>query len=285
MPRPPATLFHRALLIGLAAIGLVAISLAARADESPAPEAARATPAPTREVLAEARRAFERGVARYRVGDAKGALGEFRRSYGLVPEPGVLYNLGLVQRSLGQLVEAADSLRKYLETARGIGADRRASVRQVLSEIRRLTAELQVQGLPAGTRVTLDGAPLGVAPLGPRTVTPGAHVIEAQPPPESPGPPRRRRLELSPGSRLVLDFDGPAPTAPVTATLAAPVTVPTAPRPEAPPVEPSRPIYKRWWFWTLLALAVAGGVAGGVIGAQRSESPTGNLGPGSFTFR
>jgi hypothetical protein len=36
----------------------------------------------------------------------------------------------------------------------------------------------------------------------------------------------------------------------------------------------SKPIYKRWWFWTLIGAAVAGGVTGGVVAAtSRGNEP------------
>jgi len=33
------------------------------------------------------------------------------------------------------------------------------------------------------------------------------------------------------------------------------------------------PIYKRWWFWTLIGAAVAGATAGTVVAATRSDGP------------
>ena len=33
----------------------------------------------------------------------------------------------------------------------------------------------------------------------------------------------------------------------------------------APAVEAESPFYKKWWFWTLVGAAVAGGVVAGVV--------------------
>lgn len=66
---------------------------------------------------------------------------------------------------------------------------------------------------------------------------------------------------------------------------------PSEPTPEVKPSEPpkpslqpslvvqpvdkpaSQPVYKKWWFWTIIGVAVAGGVAGAVAGATLSKSP------------
>jgi tetratricopeptide (TPR) repeat protein len=82
---------------------------------------------------------------------------------------------------------------------------------------------------------------------------------------------------------------GPAPPAPAPApSTAAPITLdhlePTpraAPTPSveaslraspAAPVEPASPFYKRWWFWTAVGAAVAGGVAVALV-ASASRTP------------
>ena len=55
----------------------------------------------------------------------------------------------------------------------------------------------------------------------------------------------------------------PAPT-----LTAAPVQ-PVAPQPE------SKPVYKKWWFWTVIGVVVAGGAAAGVaVALTRSSTPT-----------
>lgn len=44
-----------------------------------------------------------------------------------------------------------------------------------------------------------------------------------------------------------------------------------APKGDAPPA--AQPVYKKWWFWTIIGVVVAGGVAGAVVGATASKSP------------
>jgi uncharacterized membrane protein YecN with MAPEG domain len=43
---------------------------------------------------------------------------------------------------------------------------------------------------------------------------------------------------------------------------------------------PPPPVYKRWWFWTLIGAAVAGGITTGVLALTAEKAPEGNLPPG-----
>ena len=42
-------------------------------------------------------------------------------------------------------------------------------------------------------------------------------------------------------------------------------------RPDADTSPTNKPVYKKWWFWTIIGVVVAGGVAGGVAGAVLSQ--------------
>lgn len=46
------------------------------------------------------------------------------------------------------------------------------------------------------------------------------------------------------------------------------------------PPQPSTPVYKRWWFWTLVGAVVVGGTVGAVLGAT-----LGRNGEGTYTVR
>jgi tetratricopeptide (TPR) repeat protein len=83
-------------------------------------------------------------------------------------------------------------------------------------------------------------------------------ITERPPPPVEPPPPL-----VPPPPNLT-----PPPMPPPRATESAPTLVAT---PLPPPESQERPVYKRWWFWTAIALVAAGGAAAGVAYATRGQ--------------
>jgi hypothetical protein len=69
----------------------------------------------------------------------------------------------------------------------------------------------------------------------------------------------------------------PAQTTPVNPPIVqSPGTTPDGPK----DVPAKKPIYKKWWFWTIIGVVVVGGVAGGVAGGlQAKKSPPPDLIP------
>jgi hypothetical protein len=75
----------------------------------------------------------------------------------------------------------------------------------------------------------------------------------------------------------VQPLPGPAPTAtPVPAAPAPTATQPTATlvAQPAPAEGESHPVYTRWWFWTIIGVAVVGGVVGAVALSGGTTKPT-----------
>lgn len=73
---------------------------------------------------------------------------------------------------------------------------------------------------------------------------------------------REHIAELKPPSQT----QPPSPNAPLVVTS------------PGPPKEERKPVYKKWWFWTILgtvgAAGIAGGVAGGILANQQFTGPT-----------
>jgi tetratricopeptide (TPR) repeat protein len=59
--------------------------------------------------------------------------------------------------------------------------------------------------------------------------------------------------------------EDPTPHVPPVVVKEPPPSLLTAPPP--PPAEESAPVYKRWWFWTAVGVAVAAGTVGGLYAA------------------
>ena len=155
---------------------VVAIVLVASAGTAGARKPAAAAADPQ---MVEAKRHFDQAVALFNDGDFGGALAEFEASYKIRPSAGVLYNIGLTQKSLYRYDEALVSLRKYLVDGQKIPKDKRAEVTQLITEIQALLANVTFAVQPAGTVVTLDGRTLGQAPsLGSYGVAAGMHTFE-----------------------------------------------------------------------------------------------------------
>ena len=65
---------------------------------------------------------------------------------------------------------------------------------------------------------------------------------------------------------------GPDPVVKPTAVVGPRPAVPLITHtPDPPPPVSSTPVYKKWWFWTIIGVAVVGGTLGGVFGAQASQ--------------
>lgn len=125
---------------------------------------------------------FERAVELVDEGSLAQAAKEFERAYELSPHYRVLWNLGQVYAALDRPVEALDVLERYQrEAGEGIEADRRAKLDQALAELRGRVGEVAVTVTPAGAGVTIDGRPVGKAPLDePVRLAPGKHEVSVR---------------------------------------------------------------------------------------------------------
>src|ERR1700727_2890609 len=104
----PMTRRRRALALTLSATLLAATVPGAALAQAPAASEA---------VRQEARERFDRGLRLFNDGDNPGALAEFKRAFELIPNPLVLYNIGLVYSAMGRPVEAVDALDKVIASA------------------------------------------------------------------------------------------------------------------------------------------------------------------------
>jgi hypothetical protein len=155
--------------------------LAVAAD--PAPGAA-AVPAggPSPAVKAEARERFDTGLHLFEKGENAGALAEFKRAYQLIPNPVVLFNMGLVYAAMNRPVDALDAINQFLAEPGSAGPEQKKHAEEVRAEQEKRIAQLVVLTDHPAT-VEVDGVEVGRTPLAkPIRVGSGSHVVAVEAP-------------------------------------------------------------------------------------------------------
>ena len=193
---------------------------------------------------AEARGRFVEAVAAVQAGRPADAVGLFERSYVARPAPVVAVNLAICLRGLGRLGEARRWYQRFLETATPDDLARHgATVRAHLDELsHRLARVTRGDGVPPSMSVLLDGVPLTAEP---RWVDPGDHRAVATEPGRVGG-----SLGFTARAGEILH---------VTPRLA--------------PVPSATSITQRWWFWTVVGVAVAGVTSAVLVPALQGAPP------------
>ncbi len=151
------------------------------------------------EVLEEARRRFQQGVALARAGNCRGALAELNRSLELVPRPNTLFNIAQCQEELHRYDLALDYYGRYLDLAPEDDPDR-AQVETSMRMLRNLLGTIEVSSNVAA-EVWLDDRVVGAAP-GSVLVPGGRHVIELR---ADGYLPERREIEVAAGRAVPLE--------------------------------------------------------------------------------
>ncbi|HZS39401.1 MAG TPA: PEGA domain-containing protein [Polyangia bacterium] len=286
------------------------------------PAAAAPAPAPDDPAVAEAKRHFQQAVALYNDGNYSAALAEFEAAYKTRPAPAVLYNIGLTEKALFRYTEAIDSLTRYLKEETKIAPEQRKAAEGVIAEMKALLADVTLTIDPPGASVAVDGRTLGQAPLAVQGIAAGNHTIEVSLEGYKPqkrellvtaGVPLQLSFKLAlipktgkvhisasrPQALVRIDGKGYG-FAPVDVELpsgghqleiTAPkynpyvselvITAGTARSVDATLSRTSH-VYEKWYFWTPLAVVVAGAAVGLGVGLTSREGPiAGTLNPGA----
>ena len=169
---------------------------APKAPPKAAPAPATAKPAPKTEATppaapapspasegdpnkAQAAQRFDRGLQLFNEGDNAGALAEFKQTYALMPNPIVLFNIGLVYAAMGRPVDAVDALTAVVDSAT-LSPEQRERAQKTLSDQQQRIGRISVTTVPAGARIDVDGVEVARTPLtAPLRVAEGSHVIGA----------------------------------------------------------------------------------------------------------
>ena len=139
-----------------------------------------AAAAPTADAIkAQAAQRFDRGLSLFNEGDNAGALAEFKQTYALLPNPLVLYNIGLVYAAMGRPVDAVDALIPVIDSAT-LSSGQREQAQKTLADQRQRIGRVSVTTVPDGARIDVDGVEVARTPLtAPLRVAEGSHVIGA----------------------------------------------------------------------------------------------------------
>lgn len=218
------------------------------------------------EAREQARELAAQGRAHYEAGRFEEALEAYQAAYDLAPAPGVLFNLGQCYRHLGDCPHAVTSYERYL--AEALDAPNREGVETLIEQCRTQMAMLTpaepdagpTQEAPDAGLASTDAEPVGVVPDGgPLTADADSDAVDGDLPVDV-------ETNVDIASTDHLDGGIAAVTPPPTAAIEPP---------EEPPVEtPHRPVWRRWWFWTILGCAVTGATVGAVVGVMAAEPET-----------
>lgn len=167
-------------------------------------EPAFAESKPPSDAKAEARSRFDGGLALFEEGNNAAALAEFQRAYDLIPNPVVLFNIGLVYAAMNRPAEAADALQKVVKEPAGLSPDIVTRANQTLSQQLGRIAEVTIAcNVPA--TIEVDNVEAARAPLaGPLKIAGGSHIIGAI---AAGYTPQRKQLTVAGGAKSSLEFN------------------------------------------------------------------------------
>jgi tetratricopeptide (TPR) repeat protein len=167
-------------------LGVTFLASEARAQQDPqaAPAADSAAEAPNEEAVAEAARRYDLGLKLYAEGEFRLAVIEFERTYQLVSDYRVLYNIGQVRIQLGNYARAIGALKEYLKLgADKISDDRRKAVETDLEMLASRTGLVRVVVNVHGADLLVDDLVIGQSPLtDPVLLDAGEHRVTARAP-------------------------------------------------------------------------------------------------------
>ena len=227
----------------------LAVTLAPATGRSPlGPSTARAAEG---QPVDKSRARYATGTAFFRREKYAQALREFELGYLDRQDPAFLFNIAQCHRELQHPTEAIRFYRRFLSEAPEDHPSR-GQAEQALREL-----EGAAPG-PSSPAPEWQSAPAPAVAQG----APDPQAVVVPLPPAEPAP--------APSATM-------APAMPALAATAAA----TAPAPAPAPESSSRPVYQKWWFWTLIG---AGVVAGILVGVAATSGNTPLCPPGRTCF-
>jgi|GEM_PF-1246511 len=228
----------------------------------------------------------EQGIARREAGDDQGALALFQQAYATSPSARATAQLGLCEQALGQWVEASSHLQAALAATddRWIRRNRR-SLEEAFRAVSEQVGTLEIVGGVPGAVVRLGGRTVGTLPMsGPVTVIVGRGALEVVADGFLPftaeiavrgGELTRQTIELEPvPAQRAVASPGEAARASADSEIGDPGADSSIDS-RATREDEGGSVLGEWWFWTLVGVAIAGGVVATVLiaGSGGLEEP------------
>ncbi|MFO0604701.1 MAG: hypothetical protein U0324_16080 [Polyangiales bacterium] len=187
--------------------------------------------------------ALDRGFALLEQRRVRSALAAFEEACSPEPRPRCIWMQIVAHDELRQFLRAAQLIPRYIALANARDPSFDAVTGHVLANVGRVRV-IPDGNVPTGVTFSLDGARLQASQVGGDViyVEPGERVVEAR---GEGREPVRLAVQVAAGADRSVSVPVPEERVPVT---------------------------RRWWFWTVIGAAVAGGVATAVVLATR-EGP------------
>ncbi len=225
------------------------------------------------------------GIQLRKQGKDREAYDVFQRAVTLQSAPRNLAQLGLAEQALGLWPRAEAHIKEALGTVDDPWIRKNhATLEESLRTIGGHLGSLEVWGDPGGAQVLFNGRLVGTLPdTGPVRVEIGqvTFTVRAKGYADA-----SRTVEVKSEDSLRENVILSAETAPSAATTTEGTTLALKPPPPGPnestpglvakPAPESAgksPLYARWWFWTAIGAAIAGGVVAAIVLHHGSTSP------------
>jgi hypothetical protein len=248
------------------------VSASALSGVSGFPPVARA--APEDPAAAEAKKHYEEGTKAFNLGEYPRAIAEFKATYNAKPDPLLLYNIAQSYRLAGDASQALFFYKSFLRNMPD--ASNRKEVEGRVKTLEKQVAEQKKDPSTAPPPVIVPSLPLSLPSASPPG--PGTESGSVSPPAaaSSHRPETGSNALAAPESPRTITV-APSPPQPSPAPIVDVTTTPAEPAPE-----PSRPIYRRWWFWAGTVGAVV--IVGALAAANAKKGPNTALGTYDPTF-
>ncbi len=197
------------------------------------PATAKPTAAPS---LADAKKSYQAGEAKFKAGDYAGALADFQAADAIKPTPQAARFIGMSADKLSKYPEAVAAYDRFLADVPAKMQTEGAEIKKRSDEIKAMPGKVHVDANVPAT-VTIDQQPTKTMTPSDLDVPPGHHTLHFA---ADGRLPQDKEVDVAFASKqdLRAELEGvPQPTAPPVAPVAA-TPPPAPPPPAAPPPEP-----------------------------------------------